>query len=208
MYSYPYDITVYVRSLHYYIEQQNTRISHLEKILENIEKELKEIKNKPTTHIDKIEYKFDQLKVETLEGTLNIGLNPTNGEQIEDFAVSQSKMNIPEVRHSHKDLVHRIQNEIDAYLNNECSVYIQNMLTNERSSLPVEHVQFIVEDIQKQINERIIFYLEQKQAELQDPARLHDIFEATVDRLKLDIQNSITAYLNNLPENMKEGKDT
>jgi len=27
--------------------------------------------------LEKIEYKFDQLKVETLEGTLSIGLSPT-----------------------------------------------------------------------------------------------------------------------------------
>ncbi|MEH7224904.1 spore germination protein GerPC [Bacillus sp. JJ1566] len=205
MYSYPYDFSAYVRSLHYCIEQQSLRISQLEKTLENIEKELKEIKDKPTTHIGKIEYKFDQLKVETLEGTLNIGLNPTNGEQIEDFAVSQSKMNIPDVRHTHKDFIKGIQDEIDAYLSNECSVYVKNRLTEERSSLPVEHVDFIVEDIRKQIHERIIFYLEQKQAELQDPARIHEVYEATVDRIKMDIQDSIKAYLNNLPENMKEG---
>ncbi|MEH7235539.1 spore germination protein GerPC [Bacillus sp. JJ1562] len=205
MYSYPYDITAYIRSLHYYIQQQNQRISQLEAILQNIEKELKEIKNKPTTHIEKIEYKFDQLKVETLEGTLNIGLNPMNGEQIEDFAVSQSKMNVPDVRQTHKKFIDAIQDHIDAYLSNECSVNIQTMLTQERKSLPDEHVQFIVEDIQKQINERIIYYVEQKQSELQEPTRENVIFSDIVDRLKADIQNSIRAYLNNLPENMKEG---
>lgn len=208
LYSYPYDFTTYVRSLHYYMEQQNHRISQLEKILEQLQTEIKEIKNKPTTHIDKIEYKFDQLKVETLEGTLNIGLNPMNGEQIEDFAVSQSKMNIPDLRHTHKDFIDEIENEIDTYLSNDCSIYIQNRLNQQRTSPPDEHVQFIVEDIRKQINERIIFYLEQKKAELQDPSRIHEIYKATVDRIKVDIENSITAYLNNLPENMKEGQDT
>ena len=34
-----------------------------------------------------MEYKFDQLKVETLEGTLNIGLNPSDLQGIEDFSV-------------------------------------------------------------------------------------------------------------------------
>lgn len=208
MYSCSYDITAYIRSLHFNIEQQNQRISRLEEILQKIDKELHEIKNKPTTHIDKIEYKFDQLKVETLEGTLNIGLNPTNGEQIEDFAVSQSKMNVPDVRHTHKDIIDEIQDEIDAYLSNECTVTIQNMINQERLSVPVEHVQFIVDDIRKQIHERIIFYLEQKQAELQDPTRIHEVYGAIVDRIKLDIQNSIKAYLGNLPENMKEGQDS
>jgi len=208
LYTYPYDINSYIRSLHYYIQQQNQRIAQLEETLQLIQGDLKEIKNRPTTQIEKIEYKFDQLKVETLEGTLNIGLNPMNGEQIEDFAVSQSKMNIPDVRHTHKDFINEIEDEIDEYLNNDCSVYIQSKLNQQRTSIPNEHVQFVVEDIRKQINERIIYYLEQKQTELQDPTRIHEVYTAIVERIKLDIQNSITAYLNNLPDNLKEGHDT
>ena len=38
-----------------------------------------------------MEYKFDQLKVETLEGTLNIGLNPSDLQGIEDFSVPNGK---------------------------------------------------------------------------------------------------------------------
>ena len=38
-----------------------------------------------------MEYKFDQLKVETLEGTLNIGLNPSDLQAIEDFSVPNGK---------------------------------------------------------------------------------------------------------------------
>ena len=42
------------------------------------------LKEAPSTKIDRIEYKFDQLKIETLEGTLNIGLNPLSPDhQIE-----------------------------------------------------------------------------------------------------------------------------
>ena len=36
---------------------------------------------------NELEYKFDQLKVETLEGTLNIGLNPSDLQGIEDFSI-------------------------------------------------------------------------------------------------------------------------
>src|SRR5690606_34465705 len=208
LYSYPYDLSPYIRSLYSYIEQQNQRISQLEKILMNIQSEINEMKNTPKTHIDRIEYKFDQLKVETLEGTLNIGLNPVNGEQIEDFAVSQNKMNIPDIRHTHKDFIQEIHDEVDAYLNNECSSYIQNMLEQKRTSLPDEHVQFILDDIRKQIVDRIIFYLEQKQAELQDPTRQLDIYQTTVARIKTDIRNSIDAYLTNFPKTMKEEQDS
>ena len=43
-----------------------------------------------------MEYKFDQLKVENLNGTLNIGLNPfsTKEQQIEDFQVDTETLKV------------------------------------------------------------------------------------------------------------------
>ncbi len=65
--------------------------------------------------MEKIEYKFDQLKVESLDGTLNIGLNPSNlKETIEDLAVEQN-VNVNSI----KDLTpykERITKEIQAYI--------------------------------------------------------------------------------------------
>ncbi|WP_449539401.1 spore germination protein GerPC [Ferdinandcohnia sp. Marseille-Q9671] len=188
------------------MDQQNQRINQLEEIIQYLQKEIDEIKNKPITRIDKIEYKFDQLKVETLEGTLNIGLNPMNGEQVEDFSVSQSKMNVPDVRHIHKDLINKVHDEIDTFLDHDCSNYIHGFLKQQRTTVSEEHVQFIIEDIRKQIDERIIIYLEQKQTELQDPNRENEISQSIVQMVKTDIQNSLDAYLGNLPENLKEGK--
>lgn len=60
----------------------------LEHELKRLKDELAELKNKPPIHVDKIEYKFDQLKVESLDGTLNIGLNPTDLNNIDEFAVN------------------------------------------------------------------------------------------------------------------------
>ncbi len=57
--------------------------------------ELQQLKEKPAVHVDRIEYKFDQLKVETLEGTLNIGLNPSDLSGIEDFAVQNQTVSTP-----------------------------------------------------------------------------------------------------------------
>src|SRR5690606_9664981 len=58
-------------------------ISHLQKklddtedVIDQLQTELTELKEQKGVHIGRLEYKFDQLKVETLEGTLNIGLTP------------------------------------------------------------------------------------------------------------------------------------
>ena len=65
--------------------------------------------------LNELEYKFDQLKVETLEGTLNIGLNPTDLQGIEDFSVpTQKRSSHAEVRGC--PLFTEIENSIHQYL--------------------------------------------------------------------------------------------
>ena len=68
----------YLQQLHSIVMKQENKILHLEKAIFQLNKEIQELKQKPAIHVDKMEYKFDQLKVETLEGTLNIGLNPSD----------------------------------------------------------------------------------------------------------------------------------
>jgi spore germination protein PC len=131
-----------------------------------------------------------------------------NGEQIEDFSVSQSKMNVPDVRHIHKDLISEIQDDIDDFLTNDCPVFISNTLNEQRSSLPEGQSEFIIEDIRKQINDRIVYYMEQHQVELQNPINENEIYNAILSKLKADIQNTISAYVSNLPKNMKEGNES
>lgn len=60
------------------------------KKVNDLSQELTTMRDTPKINVEKIEYKFDQLKVESLDGTLNIGLNPNSlKETIEDLAVEQ-----------------------------------------------------------------------------------------------------------------------
>lgn len=62
----------------YILQQQLAQcMDRLGKIEQKLDDESNEQRSPSTIHIEKIEYKFDQLKVETLEGTLSIGLSPT-----------------------------------------------------------------------------------------------------------------------------------
>ncbi|RAP78693.1 hypothetical protein DL346_06415 [Paenibacillus montanisoli] len=60
-------------------------IDRLNKRLEALNGRLDAAEAKPSYHIDTIQYHFDQLKVEKLDGTLNIGLTPPNEEQIKEI---------------------------------------------------------------------------------------------------------------------------
>lgn len=67
-----------MQQLYYQLSILQQQLAECMERLEKMEQRLEERTPVPSTvHIEKIEYKFDQLKVETLEGTLSIGLSPT-----------------------------------------------------------------------------------------------------------------------------------
>ncbi|MGG1517689.1 spore germination protein GerPC [Paenibacillus oryzisoli] len=65
-------------------------VSSLKQTVDKQQEDLKALKEEKRFHIDKIEYNFDQLKVEKLDGTLTIGISPGTLDQIDDFAVNGS----------------------------------------------------------------------------------------------------------------------
>jgi len=205
IYSNYYDLNLYLQQLGQFIEYQNSRLTELELMIQQLQKELAEVKNRPATTIEKIEYKFDQLKVETLEGTLNIGLNPTNGETIEDFAVKQDKMNVKATSGTEQQVVNDINNEINRYLDQECPEFIRSMEEQNNYHLDESYRTFIIDDIRKQINDRIHYYLQQNQEQIDRSDTTEELQDIITNKVKSDIQSSIQAFMTNMPDNMKGG---
>jgi spore germination protein PC len=90
----------WAQQLSAYIEMQKQRIDKLEQYIDKLEqtvstlqKDLKSLKDEKRFHIDKIEYNFDQLKVEKLEGTLTIGISPSSLDNIDDLSVNGASVN-------------------------------------------------------------------------------------------------------------------
>ncbi len=75
------DIYTYLHQLQQALQAQQTAILNLEDQVRLLQEELNELKNRPSSSVGKVEYKFDQLKVENLNGTLNIGLNPFSAKR-------------------------------------------------------------------------------------------------------------------------------
>jgi hypothetical protein len=80
--------TQYFARLQAYLQWQTDQIEALKRRVVLLETELATVKEQKGVRIDRIEYSFDQLKVERLDGTLNIGVTPGGLKSIEDFAIN------------------------------------------------------------------------------------------------------------------------
>ncbi|KAA0547640.1 spore gernimation protein GerPC [Bacillus sp. BGMRC 2118] len=202
MYYQNYDLTNYIHQLQQQIQYQQIEIQKMQTSLASVQSELKELKKKPSTTIEKIEYKFDQLKVETLEGTLNIGLNPYNDEQIEDFDVTQGKLKVPGANTFTPEIQSTIRDSILNYLDHEGYASIQSLEQRSRTKLNEAHYDFMIQDVKRQLDTRILYYLEQttpKQWENENNVK--ETTQRIIEKMKEDINGAFLTFVQHLPQN-------
>ena len=197
------DLNQYLQWIQMYIQSQEQRIAALEQTINKLQKEFKQIQEKPVVHVDRIEYKFDQLKVETLEGTLNIGLNPNDLSGIEDFAVQNQSLNTPLSSKEQMQRSMEVEKAIYEYLETDLPQIIveaQNQLSIQPND---SYLSFIKEDIIRQLPNRIDFHLKANAAKVRSEEKGASFDEIVINSIKQEIQNGVWTFLNNLPENMK-----
>ncbi|WP_371932674.1 spore germination protein GerPC [Bacillus carboniphilus] len=198
----------YIQQLHSYIQYQDQRISLLEKSIEELKKQVSELKDKPPTTIERLEYKFDQLKVETLEGTLNIGLNPTDpSNQIEQFDVQQgqNQMQPQDPFGEMREKINKaVTKNVYDYLQKDGINTVKKIEKRNQCQLDDTNRHLVIEDIRKQISSRINYYLQHLR--LHDQANMDEQIEEMSKRVKYDIENSINQFIQHLPNEMKGEK--
>ena len=163
--------------------------------LQSMQQQLNELKTKPPLHV---EYHFDQLKVNRLEGTLNVGFTPQSAPDIESLELPQSQnWNIEQAKpEPQNDPIRGLQAELAAYMNREGA---QNLYSLERQyAFPLDdaHRNRIIEDVKRQLNERVRYYATVKpypeQGSDMEKREWHD---QVVDKTVRDIDGAFTAYM-------------
>jgi spore germination protein PC len=189
----------YLQQIQQYIQQQDQKIQQLNETIRELKSDVEKIKKQPYTNIEKIEYKFDQLKVEHLDGTLNIGLNPTDPGQIDNFDVQQSGLNVNGVQQQLREqLFQQCSEEVSQFLNEDCVQLIEQAEHQYDLRLDDPHRKHIIEDIRKQIDSRIQYYINGQP--LTEPGSLLDKKQDILLQVKQDVENSIHHFLNHLPK--------
>lgn len=171
----------------------------------DLQQEIESLKQRPPVQIGKMEYKFDQLKVETLEGTLNIGLNPAVLDGIDDFTVDQKAMNVVPPKQLFKRTI-ELENELYQYLETDLDEIYRNAQMKLGISVEDSYFAFIKEDIKKQLSGRVASHLKEFSATERGTELSPEINEKIIHLLKQEIQNGVYLFLKNLPDNVKEGR--
>lgn len=198
------DYYQYFQWMQHCIHKQEQRIAQLEKQVQEMAQELKQMKEKPVIHVDTIEYKFDQLKVETVEGTLNIGLNPSDLQGIEDLAVNKAPEDIPPV-HPKAQMMRsmEIEEAMFHYLETDLPDIIL-MTQNQLNMVPNEaYLSFVKEDIKKQLPGRIDAHLKSFAGNDRNEKDAKSTNQKIINQLKNEIQNGVMAFFQHLLKNMK-----
>jgi spore germination protein PC len=169
----------YVQNLYHQFVQQMHRIEQAEKKIMRLETEVAELKQQRQIHVENINYHFDQLKIEQLEGILNIGISPENGKSIEDLAF--------------QTIYHRIKNEVDRYIHED--IPGQMMMLEERCQVTInqDYREKMILDMRNQVEGRIHHYLRQP-----NDSHKQEIEKRIIEQIKTEIYQGLESHYQNL----------
>ncbi|WNB91654.1 spore germination protein GerPC [Bacillus sp. NEB1478] len=194
----------YLNKLQQMIYEQNEKIYELEKQVNQLKEQLKEINTKPQN----VEYTFEQLKIEKLEGTLHIGLGHSaeSKDLIEQFNVGQNTLQMPQQQQMRASIENPGYREMlkamDEFFVKEVPVYLRSLETKTKVPLDDAYRVFILEDVQRQVPGRIKHYL--TKYEPKDERGRKDILQKT----KEDIYRGIETFIVHLKESNSGGEDS
>ena len=200
------DWFTYLQQLYSTIQSQQQQLQQLQEAVQRLTAELEGFKRNPPQSIGKIEYKFDQLKVENLNGTLNIGLNPFNssGQAIEDFDVDTETLKVnPEIQ-VNPDFYQDILQQVARYLNEDAYSRIIEMETEQRTALDDTYRQMMIDDIQKQMEHRLPYYLSQVEQYPEITSNPQYMKEIIVQNMKKDIDQAFLAFIQHIPQHIRK----
>ncbi|MFD1708026.1 spore germination protein GerPC [Siminovitchia sediminis] len=190
--------TYTIHQLYAFLESQQKEIARLKRSLHDLSIELKQLKEKPSVTVERLEYKFDQLKVETLEGTLNIGINPSDLNDIEDLSIPENSQTNIAVRHP--ELYERTLKKLHHYIDHELETIIKNAESQKVKSLDEPYIQMIKEDIRKQVPARIDHYLKLFSSHVRSEEIKEELFDKVYQTLLADMNRAINEFLSKMPQ--------
>ncbi|GER70864.1 germination protein PC [Weizmannia acidilactici] len=196
------DLYSELRQLYQYFQYQEAKLAQMEKALAGLIQEIKMLKERPPIHVDRIEYAFDQLKIENLDGTLNIGVNPADLSQIDDMAIPAAKGGIDFQDDKRSALKQALSERLLEYVEAELPKAITDSERQLKVQLNQEYHNFIKNDLKNQIPQRIDYYINQLNAPGADDGEL---FDKVLQQIKADMEHAVHVFISKLSPQMNGG---
>ncbi|KKE78027.1 spore germination protein GerPC [Oceanobacillus caeni] len=186
---------MYGQDWNQYVYELQRHIQNLEIRMKNLEDQVHQLnankESKDRVNIEKVEYKFDQLKIETLSGSLHIGLSPENLEQMEDFALGQTNQ---QTAQSLPLFNQKLCTDLSDWLHQSGPNMINDLANTHERTIDSSHQSLLLQDIQKQLPNRISYYKEQ--AEKDNNISEEQEFESFIkSKVMEEIQHSLANYI-------------
>ncbi|SEU03829.1 spore germination protein PC [Salinibacillus kushneri] len=177
-----------------YLATLDKKMKQMEKQVQQLEDQVQTIQDKPSTNIERIEYKFDQLKIETLEGTLNIGLSPEGLSSTEDLAIPEPQQQTKKTN-TEQPLVRDIMQQLQPFINQELPSKVNQFAERSENSFPPGFEKMIIQDVYRQLPDRIHYYI-RLHAENQNGLLNNQMKEQIIEDVKHEMLHSIKRFIN------------
>ena len=168
---------------------QAQKMAEMETELRALKERLASLEQQPPVHIDRIEYHFDQLKIETLEGTLNIGISPGGGKAVEELAVADKEVEWGDP--DHHRVFQAVRAEVYRYLAGDCLADLGRLEADYQVVLGDEYKAEIIQDLRRQIDKRILYYVSNTAGHREAFEREQEI----IGKVKRDIRQAIENHV-------------
>jgi len=178
----------YINQLHQHIMEQDKKIQNLTERIDQLEYQQPN-KGQQTT-IEKLEYHFDQLKIERMDGTLHIGLSPEDLTKMDNFSLPLR--NQP----SNQPYQQLIRN-LEEFIDQDGPAMLQRFENEFQSPLDDTKKNLIIQDIRKQLPTRVTYY--EKEAKQQGIAN-QQLEKYIYQQIQTEIDHSLRQFFKNQGE--------
>jgi len=195
----------YLHHLSHVIQSLQDRLYQSEQTIQTLQNEIDQLKNDNKMNVGRIEYKFDQLKIERLEGTLNIGLTPKSGEGLlDDLSVGDHPFQMGDEANSNPSYTalnpinDKVTKRVDQFLQTECPKEIQQIERKLEFPLNDNYRLFIIEDIRKQIPFRVTQLIENSGSNSDQsslPKGYDSLDDYLFETIKVEIRTGIEQFI-------------
>ncbi|MCL6604737.1 MAG: spore germination protein GerPC [Paenibacillus sp.] len=183
----------YLHQLFNQLSVQSDKLQQLEKMVRELQSDVDSLKNNKAATIGPINYHFEQLKIEKLEGTLNIGITPSEGNNLEEVMVNGQPIGSQD--EDRTALYEKIRPLVVEYLQKEAPERLLEMASGSNLSINETYIQMVMQDLQRQMDGRIYDYLGQLPVAQQRRQNDEEICVTIVEQIKVDIDMTIRRHV-------------